>query len=268
MYRSNEPESNSRYYSRQRSSFASPKKPLYRRIGPRAYVFIGIAIVSIFALNVRLIHADEKPAAPTYSKKETVCIDPGHGGVDPGALSTDGSISERDINLTVAMKVKSLLNASGYQVFMTRTTNDVTMNNNDRYTYCNDKHATILVSIHHNFFDDSTVNYVTDLYYKSVDKGLATSIASATATKLDLSNNGIAQFEDGVLSKSTMPAAVSEGFFITNDDELALMTAKNSTRLSDEASGIATGIETYLADPATANANVSADAAVLERSDD
>lgn len=269
MQRSRRSQDSQRY--RVYSRYSSPVVKVQPRfkLNIKFVLFGALGIFCAWMLLARLTHAESKtPLAPLYSKSETVCVDPGHGGIDPGALSTGGSISERDINLTVAMKVKSLLNAQGYQVFMTRTTNDVTMNNNDRYTYCNNKHATILVSIHHNFFDDSTVNYATDLFYKSVDQGLATSIATATATKLDIQDNGIAQFEDGVLSKSTMPAAVSEGFFITSDDELALMTAKHSTRLSDEATGIATGIETYLADPAAANAKVSTDTQVLERADD
>ena len=151
---------------------------------------------------------------------------------------------------------------------MTRTTNDVSMDNRVRYTYCNDNHASVMVSIHHNFFDDDTVDYSMDLFYKSIDMGLANSIVTATSAKLHIADNGIAQFDDGVLSESTMPAAVSEGFFITNSDEYGLLTAANSTRLSDEATGIVSGITNYLSNPAKANADASSNVQALDRSQD
>lgn len=183
---------------------------------------------------------------PKYSKKETVCLDPGHGGEDPGAVNKN--ISERDINLTVASKVQLLLETQGYQVFMTRTTNDDTLSNNDRYTFCNSKNTTIMVSIHHNFFEDKTVDYATTLYYKDIDQSLAQDILNATSVQLNVTNNGISQFEDGVLSKTTMPAALSEAFFVTNSSEYTKLTS-SSARLTDEAQGIYTGIVNYFTDP-------------------
>jgi N-acetylmuramoyl-L-alanine amidase len=236
----------------------------------KLFIFVPLLLVCLFMFSARLTHAvaNQKPVQPMYSQKQTVCIDPGHGGVDPGALSTDGSMSERDINLTVALKVKSILNTDGYQVFMTRTTNDVSMDNHARYTYCNTHQASVMISIHHNFFTDESVDYSSDLFYKTIDQGLANSIVIATSTKLGIANNGIAQFEDGVLSESTMPAAVSEGFFITSSDEFGLLGTAHSTRLSDEAAGIAAGITTYLSDPVKATAAVDSNVQVLDRASD
>jgi N-acetylmuramoyl-L-alanine amidase len=181
------------------------------------------------------------------TKPQTICLDPGHGGADPGAV--ERKITERDINLTVALQVRKLLEAQGYGVFMTRTTNDPSLVNADRYNYCNQKHATILVSIHHNFFSDASVDHDTALYFKPTDLSLATSLVDATSTQLGLLNNGIAQFEDGVLSKSTMPAALSEGFFLTSSTEYDALRAPGSTRLADEAAGIAKGIVNYFTAP-------------------
>ena len=81
----------------------------------------------------------------------SICLDPGHGGYDPGAVYDDGTIylEEADINLDVAYGLKALLEADGAAVAMTRT-DDTYHNNDDRYTFCNAQGATILVSLHTN----------------------------------------------------------------------------------------------------------------------
>lgn len=194
-------------------------------------------------LSPRTIRASK----PKFTKPQTVCLDPGHGGSDPGATYKD--LTERDMNLVVAEKVQNLLEDQGYQVFMTRTSNVPDLSNHDRYTYCNTKRATIMVSIHHNYFDDDSVDYTTVLYFKSSDQALAADILSAELPKLGLTSQGTTNFEDGVLSESNMPAALSEAFFITSDSEYNQITASGSTRLADEASAVAAGIETYFNPP-------------------
>lgn len=226
---------------------------------------IGIGAIGFQLFNSQILHAHSQSVTPHYSKTQTVCLDPGHGGDDPGASTSSGDITERDINLTVALQVKQSLEESGYQVYMTRTTNDVTLSNHDRYTYCNTLHTSIMVSIHHNYFADDQVDYATALFYKDSDQALASSILSATATKLGITNDDIAQFEDGVLSESTMPAALSEGFFITNADEYAQLTAPGSTRLNEEASGITTGIINYLTEPKKNRPTINTNPQVINR---
>ena len=124
-----------------------------------------------------------------------------------------------------------------------------------------------MVSIHHNYFTDDQVDYATTLFYKNSDQALATSILDATAKKLDITNDGIAQFQDGVLSESTMPAALDEGFFITSANEYALLTAQGSTRLSDEAEGITTGITDYFTKPKNTQPPINANPQVIDRDD-
>jgi N-acetylmuramoyl-L-alanine amidase len=203
-----------------------------------------VGFLFLFAYITSRPEAESQTNIPTnvVTKKQSVCLDAGHGGDDLGASNNE--INESDINLSVAKKVESILEKAGYEVFMTRSDDSTTLSNNDRYTFCNLKNASILVSVHHNYFDDSSVNYDTVLYYKDSDKALATSILSSTSARLSVSNNSITQFEDGVLSKSNMPAALSEAFFITNSDEYASLSS-SPTRLNEEAEGIATGIMNY-----------------------
>ena len=53
-------------------------------------------------------------------KKIKVIIDPGHGGVDCGAVAGDSTL-EKDINLQIALILNDLLKMSGTEVIMTRT---------------------------------------------------------------------------------------------------------------------------------------------------
>ena len=261
------------YYHSKRPSPSGPprtsqnKKP--RRRLRRSLIAIGAIGLSALVLGSGLPHANHASAAPAkqYAKSQTVCLDPGHGGSDPGALSSDGSISERDINLIVADRVETNLENKGYQVFMTRTSNVPTLSNHDRYTYCNKMHATILLSIHHNFYSDSSVDYSAALFYKDQDQTLATSVLNSVATDLNLQNDNISQFDDGVLSESNMPAALSEGLFISSDAEYSLLTATGSTRLKKEADAITKGIINYFTKPSSQQSVINKNPQQIERND-
>lgn len=50
---------------------------------------------------------------------KTILIDPGHGGIDGGAQAKDG-ICEKDINLSISLKLKKYLESKKYKVIMTR----------------------------------------------------------------------------------------------------------------------------------------------------
>lgn len=51
--------------------------------------------------------------------EKMILIDPGHGGIDGGAKSKNGTI-EKDINLAISLKLRSKLEEKGYKVSMTR----------------------------------------------------------------------------------------------------------------------------------------------------
>ncbi|MFA4995657.1 MAG: N-acetylmuramoyl-L-alanine amidase [Patescibacteria group bacterium] len=196
---------------------------------------------------------------------KTVCIDPGHGGTDYGA--TYKEVNESDINLTVALKLRDILENKGYEVYMTRTA-DTFLAKRQRAYDCNSVKGDILVSIHHNSYpDDKTVNYDTALYYKASDKALATSILNATSSELDVQSEGIAKFDNSELWLAEMPAVLSEAFFITNTTEYNLISKSNSSRLEEEAVSIANGIENYFDDPDQTQESVDANSLIIHRTD-
>jgi N-acetylmuramoyl-L-alanine amidase len=229
-----------------------PRRQRKKLLTIRRILLIGVVGYLIVALHPRLPSLlGTADAGPKITKTQTICLDPGHGGTDAGAQN--GRFSERNLNLTVAKETAELLGEQGYRVYMTRTANSAYLYNHGRYKFCNNKHATILVSIHQNYFDDPTVDYTEALYFKPTDQALAQSLTNAVSAKLGTQNNNISSFEDGVLSKSTMPAALIEGFFITDSSEYAKLSAPGSLRLRAEAEGIAQGIETYFTAPAKPN---------------
>jgi N-acetylmuramoyl-L-alanine amidase len=187
-------------------------------------------------------HGTKPVTAGTHKKtmSQSVCIDPGHGGDDPGAQS--GSLTEATLNLQVSFIVQHELETKGYTVFMTRT-KSITLSHAQRAAFCNAHNASILVAIHQNDYPYGNADYSTALYYKPQDLALATDLANAAGEELGLSVTPPSYFVGGVLMHSTMPAALIESLFITNASEAnALTTGK---RIDQEAQGIVNGITDY-----------------------
>lgn len=179
-------------------------------------------------------------------KPHSVCLDAGHGGVDKG--SNNKKITEKDIDLTVALNAQKLLEDKGYKVFMTRVS-DESLSKQDRYDFCNNAQADIMVAIHHNSYTDPAVNHASALYYTEFDQILASSNVNGVSDKLGIKNGGIAKLNSRILSKADMPATISEAFFMTSYFGYNGITKSGSTLLTDEAQGIVDGIVNYFENP-------------------
>ncbi len=85
------------------------------------------------------------------SRIRTVVIDPGHGGKDPGAISRNGKYKEKNITLSVALKLGELINSSypGIKVVYTRST-DKYVELAQRAEIANRNKADLFISIHVN----------------------------------------------------------------------------------------------------------------------
>jgi N-acetylmuramoyl-L-alanine amidase len=79
--------------------------------------------------------------------KPVIVVDPGHGGIDPGALGGN-NVPEKSIVLAVALQLReALLNTHRYEVKMTRK-DDVFVSLDDRLKYSADKDADLFISLH------------------------------------------------------------------------------------------------------------------------
>ncbi|MBF0333334.1 MAG: N-acetylmuramoyl-L-alanine amidase [Alphaproteobacteria bacterium] len=89
----------------------------------------------------------EKPRPIKPSSRPVVVIDPGHGGVDPGAIGVEGTY-EKHLTLQVARAAKQELEKSGrYTVLLTRE-RDVFIPLRDRVAFARDREADLFISLH------------------------------------------------------------------------------------------------------------------------
>jgi N-acetylmuramoyl-L-alanine amidase len=92
---------------------------------------------------------EEEPVKKKRIVIDTICIDPGHGGTDFGAVGKQ-DIMEKDITLKVSQKLKRLIESKlGLTVVMTRT-KDEEISLNSRVSKANNRKAQLFVSIHVN----------------------------------------------------------------------------------------------------------------------
>jgi hypothetical protein len=116
---------------------------------------------------------------------------------------------------------------------MTRT-DDAYLTNRDRYTFCNNEQATLLISVHTNSVEDPTWDGSMALYFHEDDKALAQAIHDWMYPYLrdtpppndpngvvpaDFRDFGLEKFASGVLLKSDMPAAMMEPVFMSKPVE-------------------------------------------------
>jgi N-acetylmuramoyl-L-alanine amidase len=105
------------------------------------------------------------PMADLFDLKvQTIVIDPGHGGIDPGATGQQG-LKEKDVALDIAKRLRDRLTASGnYRVLLTRE-EDRKVYLKERVAFAKDNHADLFVSIHVNSLSAKPVNYVETYYF-------------------------------------------------------------------------------------------------------
>jgi N-acetylmuramoyl-L-alanine amidase len=97
--------------------------------------------------SLPMIMPATKLPEPKKDGKRVIIIDPGHGGIDPGALSPSGT-KEKDIVFAFAQQLQTALSQSGnYHVQMTRT-QDRFMTLNDRLAFTRRASADLFIAIH------------------------------------------------------------------------------------------------------------------------
>ena len=164
-----------------------------------------------------------------------VCIDPGHGGAEPGAVNTTWNLVERDINLDIALYLRAGIEARGAAVVMTRET-DATMSIRQRYTFCNDEQADLLISIHTNSVANPDRDGTLTIYFHRDDRVLAERLHYATDAMLaalspaasadhTFTDFGLKKDALGVVLKTNMPAAVVEPVMMSSPWEAERLVA-------------------------------------------
>jgi N-acetylmuramoyl-L-alanine amidase len=126
------------------------------RLSPRAteiVAWLGLLLVTISFVSLVLMPSPLLMRRPTvaYHKKAQpfalVILDPGHGGQDSGAIA--GGVSEKDLTLDIAQRVRRLLGAQGLSTLLTRN-GDSYVSLGDRAHLINRATDAVVVSIHFN----------------------------------------------------------------------------------------------------------------------
>ena len=121
-------------------------------------IIAAVLVVLIFVVMKLNVYAAEG----VNTRAVCVLIDPGHGAEDGGAVSDSGAV-EKDINLSVSLTLRDLLENAGFRVVMTRSGDEMagtgdTLSEKRRDDFekrlgmYNSDRADIVVSIHQNKF--------------------------------------------------------------------------------------------------------------------
>ena len=186
-----------------------------------------------------------------------ICVDPGHGGVDPGTayvFENGRTLREADVTLDISLALAQRLRAQGAAVILTRQT-DLTLELADRAYRCNAAGAELMVSVHLNGVDNPAINGALALYGTPAERPLAEVMAGVMQSGLfagrgvDATSFGARQFPGRVLLYTSMPAVLVEPAFLTNPLEaraLVAPTADPSSRRAQIVREIERGIVAYL----------------------
>jgi len=112
-----------------------------------------VAAAPVAAAPATAVPVAAAPVAPPTGKpprtegRHIVVIDPGHGGIDPGATGVSGT-QEKDITLAAAKELKrELENGGRYQIVLTRE-RDVFLPLRERVQVARNAHAQLFISLH------------------------------------------------------------------------------------------------------------------------
>ena len=118
-------------------------------------------------LNARfpVENPESLPMAELFNLQvNTIVIDPGHGGRDPGTIGATG-MTEKDITLDVALRLRERLERhTGYRILLTRES-DEAVALGDRVTFANEHGADLFVSLHVNWIPDASVAPLETYYF-------------------------------------------------------------------------------------------------------
>ena len=184
-------------------------------------------------------YAAKRSSSDGDSSRITVVIDAGHGGYDRGGIPGQ-RVSEKDMTLDVSRRLRSVLQASGYRVVMTRDS-DVFVPLGTRTAIANSNRNAIFVSVHFNSATRSGASGIETYFYSRNSLSLASAIHHYVSGGAPSSNRGVRRRGYFVLRRTNMPAVLVECGFLTNPTEAAY--AQNASYRQKLAEAIASGVQ-------------------------
>ncbi len=221
-----------------------------------------LSILGIFCCFAALLAAAPRPARPAVPARpaqnaetgplagRVILVDAGHGGTDGGARAKDSGTWEKELNLQTALALKSLLEADGAAVIMTRET-DMQYSENKRadltarLELAKDGGADMVISIHMNEYRTRRESGPQVFYRAGQENSrlLAGCIQAALIATLKPAKERAALAGDYFILSLDIPSVLVECGFISNSAEEALLLT--SEYREKVAQGIRDGIIEY-----------------------
>lgn len=207
----------------------------------------GIIVAVFIALLIIKV-----PVMAEEVSKGIVLIDAGHGGIDGGAQSKNGTI-EKDINLQISKRLKEKLEKEGYKVYMTREEDKELSPKKvkDLEARCKMKIETkcdVFISIHQNKFNSEKC-FGAQVWYASNEKSmkLAKYVQDSLKERVKDNNKRLekAAKEQYKILRDKYDGAcliVECGFLSNNEEEQRLKSESHQNQIVD---GITIGINKY-----------------------
>jgi N-acetylmuramoyl-L-alanine amidase len=184
---------------------------------------------------------------PAAVRGRRIVLDPGHGGFFQGTVGL-GGLTEKEVNLGVALELRDLLRAAGAEVFLTRETDrdflgpaDSTLRADlaERSRLANAFAPDLFVSVHHNADPNSArdVNE-TQTYYQLGDEGpsydVAQDVFRATTRNLGIETCKMIPGNFFVVRNSEAPALLTEASFLSYPPTEERLRTPEARRLEAE----------------------------------
>lgn len=180
-----------------------------------------------------------------------VCLDPGHGGEDPGVMGPTG-LSEAHAALTACLSLRDKLAQLGHEALLTREddsalSEDASQDRRLRVTRANATGSEAFVSMHCGKASDESVDGISTLYARG--DGFSALLAQSVQKNLVLSSGGLSDLGIvpvlGLLEVkgARVPAIVVQLGHISSRKDEALL--KSADWISRAAEGIATGLAAW-----------------------
>ena len=179
----------------------------------------------------------------TGAKREDtrlIMIDAGHGGNDPGKVGVDG-VLEKDLNLQLAKKLKTLLEQQDMEVMLVReedrglydenASNKKVQDMKRRCELINEEQPVCVVSIHQNSYHEESIHGAQVFYYSTSRESekLAKVLQSELVRVAEPENTRQAKANDTyyLLKKTEAPVVIVECGFLSNWADCAKLQDEN-----------------------------------------
>ena len=183
-------------------------------------------------INVGLFIAQKTTAQQIKEEKEkniinTIVLDAGHGGKDPGACIKNCKIMEKDITLAITKKLGSILEYEHKMNVIYTREDDRFIQLQERTRIANDNKAKIFVSIHANSIDNSPKTKGFETYLLKIEK------SSAAINEVEKRENSVLdqfQSQDNMNTVSRMNAILIQSANFEQSEDLAKMIQKEVSK--------------------------------------